>query len=113
MTSTTAATVSSVGPTPGRSFDAFFAAVKDEPVYVILGVQGSGTNLLRGILDRAFNFSVVQDQSFVFNAAMKLGSAASRASVQRQFDAIHSRLFPSALVRKTRRRIKSNASFVG
>lgn len=95
------------------SFDAFFARMKAEPVYVILGVQGSGTNLLRSILVRAFNFSIVQDQSLVYNAAARLGPAPTAAMVQRQLGAIRSMLFPSPLMRKVGRRIKSNASFAG
>jgi hypothetical protein len=82
-------------------------------VYVILGVQGSGTNLLRSILVGAFDFSVVQDQSIVYNAALKLGRNPSPDKVRVQFDAIRSRLFPSTFTRKTGRRIKSNASYHG
>lgn len=84
-----------------------------EPVYVILGVQGSGTNLLRSILDPVFNFSVVQDQSLVFNAARRLGAAPSATEVRREFNAMLPRLLPSALSRKTLRRIKTNGSFEG
>jgi hypothetical protein len=98
---------------PRPSFDAFYAAVRNQPVYVILGVQGSGTNLLRSILVRTFNFAVIQDQSLVYNAGMNLGPTPSRSSVERHFDGIRSRLFPTPLVRKTRRRIKSNASMTG
>ena len=87
--------------------------MKDQPVYVILGVQGSGTNLLRSILTKAFNFSVVQDQSLIYNAAMRLGSVPSAAAIQSEFDALHSRMLPSALVRKTGRRIKTNGAFDG
>lgn len=95
------------------SFRALLATVAAQPVYVILGVQGSGTNLLRSILAAAFNFSVVQDQSLVYNAALGVGPNPSPQTVRRQFDVIRSRLFPSALTRKTQRRIKSNSSFEG
>jgi hypothetical protein len=94
-------------------FQAFLAKTAGEPVYVILGVQGSGTNLLRSILVRAFDFSVIQDQSLVLNAGLRLGHAPSPAAVRRELHAIESRLLPSTLVRKMRRRIKSNASFEG
>jgi len=95
------------------SFAAFLAHGKQDPVYVVLGVQGSGTNLLRSILGTAFNFSFVQDQSIVYNAALELGADPSAAMVRRQFEFIRSRLFASALTRKMRRRIKSNASYEG
>lgn len=94
-------------------FAAFFNTAKQEPVYVILGVQGSGTNLLRSILVSAFNFSVVQDGSVIYNAAARLEAAPSSDSVRRQYEVIRSRLFPSALTRKSRRLIKGNASFTG
>jgi hypothetical protein len=100
-------------PDGALPFDAFFARMKKEPVYVILGVQGSGTNLLRSILVRAFNFAVIQDQSLIYEAALQVGARASAATVRRQLNALHSRLCPSALTRKTRRRIKSNGSFAG
>jgi hypothetical protein len=95
------------------SFSEFFMRMKKEPIYVILGVQGSGTNLLRSLLVRAFNFSFVQDQSLVYNAALSLGQAPPAAAVRQQFDGLYERLFPSALTRKTSRRIKSNSSYEG
>jgi hypothetical protein len=76
-------------------------------------VQGSGTNLLRSILVEAFRFCVVQDQSIVFNAAAKLGGEADPAAVRRQFNQILTHLRPSAVTRKTRRIVKSNADYDG
>lgn len=95
------------------AFPDFLARVRALPVYVILGVQGSGTNLLRSILDGAFNFSVVQDQALVFNAARRLGDAPSVDAVRREFEGMLPRLLPSTLARKTLRRIKTNGSFEG
>jgi hypothetical protein len=95
------------------SFAAFRARMRSEPIYVILGVQGSGTNLLRSILDPVFNVSVVQDQSIVFNTAHRLGKTPSTDAVQREFNAMLPRLVPTALARKTLRRIKTNGSFEG
>lgn len=113
MTQNSTTTARDSSAPPQSSFRAFLADVKDEPIYVILGVQGSGTNLLRSILVRAFNFAIVQDQSLVYNAGLKLGQRPSPEDLRRQFSALHSRLFPSAVARKTLRRIKSNASFAG
>jgi hypothetical protein len=98
---------------PQPSFEAFYATMKDQPIYVVLGVQGSGTNLLRSILVAAFDFVFIQDQSLIYNAAAALGSHPSPEMVRRQFEFICSRLFPTALTRKTRRLIKSNGSFDG
>jgi hypothetical protein len=106
------ATYSTAGPATS-SWSSYYAVAKHAPVYVVLGVQGSGTNFLRSILVSAFNFSVVQDQTIVVKAALKVGQNPSIETVQRQFAAIRSRLFPSTLTRKTRRRIKANAPFTG
>jgi hypothetical protein len=95
------------------SFPAFYSAVKGQPIYVILGVQGSGTNLLRSLLVRAFNFLVVQDQALIYNAALRAGGQPSVEVIEREFEAIRARLFPSTLTRKTSRRIKSNALYEG
>jgi hypothetical protein len=95
------------------SFSEFFAEAKQQPIYVILGVQGSGTNLLRSILVNAFNFSVVQDQSLVFETAVETGPKPSPATVDRQFQLLRGRALPSTITRKTRRHLKSNGSFTG
>jgi hypothetical protein len=81
--------------TQPSNFSDFFTASKDWPVYVILGVQGSGTNLLRRFLVPAFNFSVLQDRSLIFNAAARLGRTPSAADIQRQFDFVKESMFPS------------------
>jgi hypothetical protein len=94
-------------------FAEFFEATRAQPVYVVLGVQGSGTNLLRRILVSAFDFSVVQDGSVIFNAAARLGRTPSPGAIRREYELIRSRLFPSAMTKKTKRLIKSNATFSG
>ena len=94
-------------------FEEFYCTARELPIYVILGVQGSGTNLLRSILADAFNFSVVQDQSLVFEAAIKAGSRPSPEAVRRLFAALRERAVPSMITRKTRRRLKTNGSFAG
>jgi len=50
-------------------FDSFYEQIKDQPTFIVLGAQGSGTNLLSRILTRALNFSVTKDRSLIFNAA--------------------------------------------
>jgi hypothetical protein len=94
-------------------FAAYFAQARLEPIYVILGVQGSGTNLLRRLLDTAFNFSVVQDQSVVFNVALALGNTPTPHAIARAYDGLLSRMLPSAIERKALRRVKTNGSFDG
>jgi hypothetical protein len=96
-----------------RSFATFARRVADEPVFVVLGVQGSGTNLLSRILERGFNFSLIEDGSVVFKSAAGLGIDPTPAKVRRAFALIRSRLAPSPLVRKTCRLIKANADYDG
>ena len=92
---------------------AFEERVAREPIFVVLGVQGSGTNLLCRILRRAFNFLLIEDGSVIFRSAARLGTDPSAAQVRRACALVHSRLEPSALTRKTRRLIKVNADYSG
>jgi len=92
-------------------FATFAEHLADEPVFVVLGVQGSGTNLLCRVLRRAFNFSLIEDGSVIFKAAARLGGDPSPAQVRRAYELIRSRLVPSVFVRKTRRLIKANADY--
>jgi hypothetical protein len=94
-----------------RSFAAFANDIAHEPVLVVLGVQGSGTNLLCRVLERAFHYSLIEDGSVIFNTASALGGAPTCEQVERSFALIRSRIAPSLLVRKTRRLIKSNTDF--
>ena len=103
----------SVMTSPDTSFAAFEKLVEAEPIFVVLGVQGSGTNLLCRILERAFHFSVIEDGSLIFKAAARLGADPSPEQVRQAFALIHSRLAPSPFVRKTRRLIKANADYAG
>ncbi len=96
------------------TFEEFFAFCRTEPVYVILGVQGSGTNLLRRFLVQAFNFSVMQDKAAVFNAAVRLGPSPSSEAVRREFEALMAGIFPNELRRKLRKPIlRLNEPFRG
>ncbi len=93
------------------SFASFCSDIRQEPVFVVLGVQGAGTNLLSRVLERAFRFSLIEDKSVIFKAAARLGAAPAPAEVRREYARIRSRLLPSALTRKTRPLIKANANY--
>ena len=95
------------------TFAQFYERTVHEPVYVILGVQGSGTNLLGRRLAKLFNFSVLRDGSMVFNAAARLGPSPARPQVEREIDAFLARTFPSALRRKTTRVLGDAKSLQG
>jgi hypothetical protein len=99
---------------PGTTFDDYLEQTRNEPVYVILGVQGSGTNLLGRLLVRIFNFSLMRDRSLVFNAAARLGASPDRRDVERELVRLKRYLFPSAFVRKTNKyAIRDNEPFAG
>jgi hypothetical protein len=101
--------VETMSTTASPTFADFYAAAREVPIYVILGVQGSGTNLLRKFLVTAFNFSVLQDHALIFNAAAQLGRSPDRAAVERQFAAVHEAIFPSGVKRLQRQLIKGAA----
>jgi hypothetical protein len=82
-------------------FQRFLEETRDQPIYVILGVQGSGTNLLARILTRVFNFSVMRDRSAVFKAAVRLGATPPAQDVEREIRHFSRLIKPSALRRKT------------
>jgi hypothetical protein len=90
---------------PRPAFREYFAARRDEPIYVILGVQGSGTNLLGRLLTRLFGFSVMRDRSAVFNAAAALGAHPTRADVEREIRRFRKLVWPSRLRRKLSRHV--------
>lgn len=97
-----------------RGFAAFLERTRDEPVYVILGVQGAGTNLLGRLLVRVFNFSLMRDRSLVFNAAARLGPHPTTESIAREIRTIKKHIFPSAWTRRmSKYAIRDNEPFAG
>lgn len=99
----------------GRStFTEYLAHTREEPVYVVLGVQGSGTNLLVRLLTRIFNFSAMLDRSLVFNAAARLGASPSPDAVAREIQHVKAHIFPSTVRRKfSKYAIRDNEPFAG
>ena len=98
---------------PGESFREFFEQTRRVPVFVILGAQGSGTNLLRAVLESAFGFCIVKDQSIIFSAAAQLGPDPGPDDVRRQFHRVRARLLPSVVGRKTSKIITSSSDYSG
>lgn len=90
---------------PRPAFRDYLAATRSEPIYVILGVQGSGTNLLGRLLTRLFGFSVMRDRSAVFNAAARLGTHPSDAGIAREIRQFKKLVWPSRLRRKLSRHV--------
>ncbi|MCO8122499.1 sulfotransferase [Stieleria sp. TO1_6] len=76
----------------------YFQDMKSEPKYVILGCQGSGTNLVSRLLQQTLEFSVVHDRSLIFNAAV--GLMRDQESLGLQYAKIRKRIFPGKLRRR-------------
>ena len=82
------------------SFRTWFAEHRRDDVYFVLGVQGSGTNLVARVLQSVFEFSAVLDGSLIFDAAVRVERRPRREIVQREFEYVRNRLFPSDLRRR-------------
>jgi hypothetical protein len=85
---------------PMSTFSDFVKAVRDDELCIILGCQGSGTNLLSQILRSVFGFSVVHDRSLIFNAAVEIHQRLNAKEISRQRARVHQRLFPGPLRRR-------------
>lgn len=86
-----------------EDFPAFFARMTREPVYVILGVQGSGTNLLGKLLTRLSGFSVLQDYSLVVRAGARLRPDDGDDAIERQFRHLCAEIDPPGWKRKLKK----------
>jgi hypothetical protein len=85
-----------------RSFEDYWASCRDDPIYVVLGVQGSGTNLLSRLLRRTFGVSVLRDRSRVFNIASELGPRPEASEVRRAFGRLRAYIASSGMGRGRR-----------
>lgn len=83
-----------------EDFIQYYQQAKTKDLYIILGSQGSGTNLISNTLMAVFNFSVIRDQSIIFNSAVKIHKNNSKENIRRQFRYILNRFYPN-IVRKT------------
>ena len=79
------------------NFSEFHKTLQDKPTYVILGVQGSGTNLTAQILRKVFEISVVRDRSLILGTAASLVGNCSPDNLKRARDKIYQCLFPSPI----------------
>jgi hypothetical protein len=82
------------------AFAASFRASADESVCVLLGVQGSGTNLLSRLLRRAFNLSVLHDQAFVVRVAASLDARPTTQELEAALRRVRAAMFPGPLRRR-------------
>ena len=87
-------------PAEHSSFADVAEKFQQQTQYIILGCQGSGTNLLSKFLQQFFQFSVVHDRSLIFNAAVDVSRDPAPARIREQRDFVYSRLFPGPLTKR-------------
>ena len=96
-------------------FDSFYEQIKDQPTFIVLGAQGSGTNLLSRILTRALNFSVTKDRSLIFNAAANVCHDRTKERAVKEAKRVVSSLFPGPIRKRLlpRRYFNQNQNYIG
>ena len=97
------------------SFNTFYSQIKDQPTYMILGAQGSGTNMLARILASSLDFSVATDRSLIFNAAANLCHNRTVACGTKEAIRVVDSLFPGAVRRRLlpKRYYNQNKNYLG
>jgi len=97
------------------SFVPFYERIKDQPTFIVLGAQGSGTNLLARILASALDFSVTIDRSLIFNAAANLCRDRSKERGTKEAHRVVDSLFPGPVRRRLlpKRYFNQNKNYIG
>ena len=83
--------------TTANDFPEFRRSLLGQEIFIILGSQGSGTNLLCRILRRVFKFSVVQDRALILKSAIRVNKNPERSLIQREVDHVYRSLFPGSI----------------
>lgn len=83
-----------------QPYHTWFAEHGQNNVYFVLGVQGSGTNLVVRVLQSTFGFSAVLDNSLIFDAAVRVEQRPTKKVVIREFSYVVNNLFPNSLRRR-------------
>ena len=92
-----------------NGFVKFYEQSKHHDMFVILGSQGSGTHLLARFLVNVFDFSVIRDESLVFNAAVKVRRDPRPSTIKRQLNLLSYKRILQVQVRH----FTTNASSIG
>ena len=95
-----------------NGFVNFYEQSKHKDMFVILGSQGSGTNLLARFLGHMFDFSVIRDKSLIFNAAIKVRRDPRQSTIKRQLNQVYNELFPNPITQVMYRK-HCRENFVG
>ena len=100
---------------PPANFNTFYSQIKDQPTYMVLGAQGSGTNMLARILASSLDFSVATDRSLIFNAAANLCRNQTVASGTKEANRVVDSLFPGPVHRRLlpKRYYNQNKNYLG
>lgn len=97
------------------SFGSFYDKIKDQPTFMVLGAQGSGTNLFARILTSALDFSVTTDRSLIFNATANLCRDRSEKRAIKEANRVVHSLFPGPVRRRLlpKRYYNQNKNYIG
>ncbi len=77
-----------------NDFLSFYEEAKNKDLFIILGSQGSGTNLISRCLMNVFDFSVIRDLSLIFNCAIEVYKNPSEEIIQQELQYVLKRFFP-------------------
>lgn len=96
-------------------FGHFFASIKNDPTFLILGSQGSGTNLLARILRSSLDFSVTTDRSLIFNAAANIVHEPTIERGVMESNRVVNSLFPGPIAKRLlpKRYYRQNSNYIG
>ena len=100
---------------PRSEFGSFYRQIQNQPTFMLLGVQGSGTNFLSRILRIALDVSVTVDRSLIFNAAANLSRDRSKQRATLEANRIVDSLFPGPVRKRLlpKRYYVQNKNYVG
>ncbi|WP_161604318.1 sulfotransferase family protein [Roseiconus nitratireducens] len=89
--------------------------MRAEPTYVILGVQGSGTNFISQLMAKALQFSVVIDRSLIFDAAVRVCQQQTKSAGEREAIRVYRSLFPGPIRKRmlSRKYFRQAANYEG
>ena len=85
------------GNAVANKFPTFQHSLRGQDLFVILGSQGSGTNLLCTLLRQVFNFSVVQDRSLILTSAVRIDKNPAQSQIKKEIDHVYRSLFPNSV----------------
>ena len=80
-----------------NDFHSFRRSLQSQDLFIILGSQGSGTNLLCRILREIFKFSIVQDRSLIIDSAVKIHRKPVKSRIRSEINHVYRSFFPGSI----------------